>query len=287
MAGVPLAEYLRAQGKEVFFASLSFSDLKKAHGRRVGPYVLEILPGAGGDDSFFPERYLSEWYASRGLVVPLYCYEASGPPILLEIYQSLARELQLDTLILADGGTDILMRGDEPSLGTPLEDMCSLAAADMLELPYKFLINLGFGVDVFHEVCHAYVLEAVADLTPSGDFLGAFSLLPAMPEFQALRAAIDFIHERMPGRESIVMTSVVAAGEGKFGDYHPTERTRDSKLFLNPLMSMYWCFTVKGVAGRCLYLDYLKEKHGRWEVHRGICNFLGTIQPREWIQIPI
>ena len=80
---------------------------------------------------------------------------------------------------------------------------------------------------------------------------------------------------------------MVAAGQGEFGDHHPTPRTAGSKLFLNPLMSMYWCFQLEGVARRCLYLDYLKEKHGRWDVHRGIANFLGTIQPREWIHIPI
>jgi len=286
VAGVPLFEYLRAQGKEVFMASLSFSDLPKAKGRKVGYNVLEILPDSGGDEEYFPERYLSQWYADRNQQVPVYSYKASGPMVMVEIFQDLVKELQLDTLILVDGGTDILMRGDEPGLGTPLEDMCSLAAADMLELPHKFVLNLGFGIDTFHEVCHAYVLEAIADLTKTGDFLGAFSLLPGMPEFEALVQSVDYICGRMPGKESIVMTSVVAAGQGHFGDYHPTPRTEGSKLFINPLMSMYFCFKLEGLAKRCLYLDYLKDKYGRWEVHRGICNFLGTIEPREWISIP-
>ncbi|MBT9586458.1 DUF1152 domain-containing protein [bacterium] len=287
VAGLPLMEYLRGQGKTVFLASLSFSDLPKARGRKVGYNVLEVDQDSGGDDEYFPERYLSEWYAGRGLRVPVYSYKASGPMVMIDIYQDLVKELDLDTLILIDGGTDILMRGDEPSLGTPLEDMCSVAAADMLKLPHKFVVSLGFGIDVFHEVCHAYVLEAIADLMATGDFLGAFSLTPAMPEFQAMAEAVDYICQRMPGKESIVMTSVVAAGQGHFGDYHPTPRTEGSKLFLNPLMSMYFCFTLKGLAARCLYLDYLKDKYGRWEVHRGICNFLGTVDSREWVKIPL
>ena len=287
VAGLPLMEFLRGQGKEVFLASLSFSDLPKARGRKVGYNVLEVDSHSGGDDEYFPERYLSQWYADRGLRVPVYCYKASGPMVMIEIFQDLVKELQLDTLVLIDGGTDILMRGDEPSLGTPLEDMCSVAAADMLSLPHKFVVSLGFGIDVFHEVCHAYVLEAIADMTASGDFLGAFSLTPTMPEFQAMAEAVDYICERMPGKESIVMTSVVAAGQGRFGDFHPTPRTEGSRLFLNPLMSMYFCFTLDGVARRCLYLDYLKDKYGRWEVHRGICNFLGTVESREWVQIPL
>lgn len=280
-------DYLRAQGKEVFLASLSFSELTKSNARSFGHNVVEVVPDCGGDEEYFPERYLSEWYAQRGQPTSVYSYKAAGPMVLLEIFQELLKRLQYDTLILVDGGTDILMRGDEPALGTPLEDMCSLAAADMLEVPRKFVLNLGFGVDVFHEVCHYYVMEAVADLTTTGDFLGAFSLLPHMPEFQALEQALQFIHQRMPGRESIVMSSVVAAGQGKFGDHHPTPRTEGSTLFINALMSMYWCFRLEGLARRCLYLDYLKDKYGRWEVHRGICNFLSTVQSREWKQMPI
>lgn len=287
VAGLPLMEYLRGQGKDVFLASLSFSELKKATGRKVGSNVLEVLPDSTGDDEYFPERYLSQWFAERGDWVPVYSYAASGPMVMLENYRDLVRELNLDSLVLIDGGTDILMRGDEPSLGTPLEDMCSVAAADMLELPFKFVVSLGFGIDVFHEVCHAYVLEAIADMTPSGDFLGAFSLTPDMPEFQAMAEAVEYICKRMPGKESIVMTSVVAAGQGHFGDHHPTPRTEGSRLFLNPLMAMYFGFTLEGLARRCLYLDYLKDKYGRWEVHRGICNFLSTVESRPWIPIPL
>jgi hypothetical protein len=287
VAGLPLYEYLAAQGKQVWLASLSFSELPKAGGRKLGTYILEVDSHSGGDEDYFPERFLSQWFLEGGEQVPVYSYKAAGPMVMLEIFQDLVRELKLDTLVLVDGGTDILMRGDEPSMGTPMEDMCSLAAADMLDLRHKFVVSLGFGVDVFHEVCHHYVLEAIADLTRHGEYLGAISLTPDMPEFQAMEQAVDFICRRTPGKESIVMTSVVAAGQGKFGDFHPTERTSDSKLFLNPLMSMYFCFQLSGLARRCLVLDWLKDKYGRWEVHRGICNFLSTITPRDWKRLPL
>ena len=282
VAGLPLYEYLVAQGKQVWLASLSFSELTKARGRKLGSYIVEVDADSGGDGDYFPERYLSEWLARGGEHTPVYSYKAVGPMVMLEIYQRLVKEFQLDTLVLVDGGTDILMRGDEPAMGTPMEDMCSLAAADMLDLRHKFVVCLGFGVDVFHEVCHHYVLEAIADMNRHGEYLGAFSLTADMPEFQALVEAVDYICSRTPGKESIVMTSVVAAGQGCFGNFHPTDRTRDSKLFLNPLMSMYFCFQLRGLARRCLYLDYLKDK-----VHRGICNFLSTITPREWKRLPL
>jgi len=52
-------------------------------------------------------------------------------------------------------------------------------------------------------------------------------------------------------------------------------------------MSMYWCFEVDGVARRCLYLDYLLDTHTMWDVDRAINNFLYTIEPRPWMDIPL
>ena len=40
---------------------------------------------------------------------------------MLEVYEALVKELQVDAIILADGGTDSLMQGDEDGLGTPME----------------------------------------------------------------------------------------------------------------------------------------------------------------------
>jgi hypothetical protein len=202
------------------------------------------------------------------------------------VYVELKKELDYQALVLVDGGTDSLMRGDEPSLGSPAEDVTSIAAASMLEGVETYLVNLGFGVDYHHGVCDSYVLEAVADLTKSGDFLGAFSLLPSMPEFQAFCEATDYTNERMPQRASIVASSILAAGRGEFGDYHHTERVKGQELFINPLMAPYWCFRLKGVARRCLYLDYILNTHSRMDVHRALSNYLYTVTPREWKAYP-
>lgn len=41
---------------------------------------------------------------------------------------------------------------------------------------------------------------------------------------------------------SIVSGSIKAAIEGHYGDYQFTSRTSGSELWINPLMSIYWCF---------------------------------------------
>jgi len=93
--------------------------------------------------------------------------------------------LKLDTIIVADGGTDSLMRGDESGLGTPKEDMMTIGAVRGLKnVQKKFLLNLGFGVDCFHGVKHCHFLENVAAISKIGGFLGTFSLMPQMEEYK-------------------------------------------------------------------------------------------------------
>ena len=52
---------------------------------------------------------------------------------LREAYRALIAHHGIDAIVLVDGGTDILMRGDEAGLGTPEEDMLSLAAVAGLD----------------------------------------------------------------------------------------------------------------------------------------------------------
>jgi hypothetical protein len=178
--------------------------------------------------------------------------------------------LQVDTIVLVDGGTDSLMRGDEDQLGTPAEDMASIAAVDSLDpkqVPRKLLVCLGFGIDAFHGVCHAHVLEAAADLVRAGGYLGAFSLTEDMPEVRKFREATEYVLARTQSRPSIVLTSILSALEGRYGDHHSTDRTWGTELFINPLMSLYWCFRLEQVAKRILYLDEIRDISGYAELN--------------------
>jgi hypothetical protein len=62
-------------------------------------------------------------------------------------YRYLIERLSIDVVVLVDGGTDILLSGDESALGTPVEDITSLAAAAGLVVAVKLVTCLGFGVD--------------------------------------------------------------------------------------------------------------------------------------------
>jgi hypothetical protein len=195
-------------------------------------------------------------------------------------------ELSIDTIILIDGGIDSLLRGDEIGLGTPHEDVTSIAAVDELNLERKFLVCLGFGIE--RGISHAHFLENVADLIKKGGFLGTFSLLQEMPEVQKYRDASEYVFQQMPEKVSIISSSILSALAGNYGDYHVTPRTQGSKLWINPLMSLYWCFRFSEVAREIVYLEVIKQT----ETFTDILFLMEGVQSRmkhlrRWENIPI
>lgn len=77
-----------------------------------------------------------------------------------KIYKILAERLKLDAIVLVDGGTDSVMRGDEDGNGSPEEDMTTIAAMKKVPVQTKILACLGFGVDCFHGVRHSMLPRA-------------------------------------------------------------------------------------------------------------------------------
>lgn len=159
--------------------------------------------------------------------------------------------------MLVDGGTDILMRGDEAGLGTPEEDITSLAAVASLEVPTKLVCCLGFGIDAYHGVNHVQVLENLAALDRAGGYQAATPLRP-----------------------SIVNGQIAAASHGECGDVQFTRRTGGSSLFVNPLMAIYFTVELGALARRCLYLDRLANTVGMRQVSMRIEEFRNEFTPR-------
>ncbi|NES24174.1 MAG: DUF1152 domain-containing protein [Symploca sp. SIO3E6] len=285
--GLPLYFGLKALGKTVYLANLSFSYLPD-EGARLSPSLLKVTADTLRRHNYFPEQYLATWFRQQGEETPIYCFERTGFKPLLASYQALVKELAVDTVILIDGGTDSLMRGDEIGLGTPHEDVASIAAVDEVAVARKLLVCLGFGIDHYHGVCHAHFLEGVAELIKSGSFLGMFSLLQEMPEVQQYREASEYVFCQMPEHISIVSSSILSALAGHYGDYHVTPRTQGSKLWINPLMSVYWCFRLPEVAQRIIYLDAIKQTNN----YSDVLFLMEGIQSRRknvrgWEDIPV
>lgn len=290
MSGLPLAFALRRLGKTVHLANLTFSYLGATEARQLAPHLYVVEASTSSTERYFPEKHLAAWLAAHGHDDRVHCFEKTGVATMRDAYRALATSLEVDTVILVDGGTDILMSGDEAGLGTPAEDITSLLAADALEgIARKLVVAVGFGVDAFHGVAHADFLENVAALAREGGYLGAFSLHAGVPEVDAWLDAVSYVQARTPGRESIVCASIADAVLGHFGDHRSVPRTReaDKPLFINPLMSLVWAFDLGALAKRCLYREHVRSTATIFEVHAAIEAFRRETKVRSRRALPM
>jgi hypothetical protein len=260
-AALPLALALAQRGAEVFFASLSFTDLY-ALGLDVwlDQDVAAIRPDTpSAFDGYFPERTLARWLQRHGYPATVYAFPKTGVQPLRAAYRTLIEHTRAQAVVLVDGGTDLLLRGDESGLGTPEEDMASLAAVHGIDGIVKLAASLGFGIDAYHGVNHAHVLENIAALERDGGYLGAFSIPRASAPGALYLDAVADAHAATATHPSIVHGQIAAAIRGQFGNVQFTDRTRGSDLFVNPLMGMYFTFDLDALAARNLYLDRIEH----------------------------
>lgn len=265
--GLPLAVALEGLGKTVRLANLSFGDLgRTALDDWLAPGVAAVHPETEGNDDYFPERTLARWLASTDREPIVYAFPKSGVRPLRAAYRYLIDHLGVDALVLIDGGTDILLRGDEAGLGTPHEDMTSLAAVAGLDDITRLVVSVGFGIDAYHGVCHAHVLENLAALQRKNAFLGALSIPLDSPEGAAYLSAVNYCLTETPLRPSIVHSQIADALCGKFGDTHATDRTCGTALFVNPLMAMYLAVDLPALARSVGYLSLLEQTDDAYQV---------------------
>jgi hypothetical protein len=266
-AGLPLAIALRHAGIDVYLANLSFAQLELLDSDVwTAENVAAVTPDTAGLDDYFPERALARWLAAHDLPSTVYAFPKVGVQPLRTAYRYLIEYLGVDALVLVDGGTDLLLRGDETGLGTPVEDITSLAAVAGLDLPVKLVTCLGFGIDAYHGVNHTQVLENLAALDRDGGYLGALSIPGDSQEAILYRDAVAHAQTATPMRPSIVNGQIAAATRGAFGDVQFTRRTSGSSLFVNPLMAIYFTVDLDKLAARCLYLDRIVSTHGMRQV---------------------
>lgn len=254
---IPLYLALRERGAEVHLGNLTFANLSRSEQLAEALHVVRASDDVSSE--YAPEHHLTRWLDERGIDAPVYGFGRVGVRPLTRAYAELCARLSLDAIVLVDGGTDALMRGDEFHLATPEEDVASILAASKTNVSRKALMCTAFGVDSFHGICHAQFLENVAELSREGAYLGAFSFDAALPEVQAYLEAVKDLCARQPRQESVVNTSMASAIEGHYGDHHRSHRTAGSKLWISPLMALAWCFELGAVASRIQYRDLIAD----------------------------
>lgn len=263
-AGLPIYFTLKDMGKTVHLANFSFTDFPLAEIVGTLDVVIEtLLAGAvgklGRDIFYYPEGYLAQWFAEQGEDVPVWMFARMGVVPLRKCYETLVEKLNLDAIILVDGGVDSLMRGNEEGMGTILEDSISLAAVEGLDVPVKLLASIGFGTEVEEAVCHYHALDNMAALIKMGAFRGSCALAPQMWAFQQYERACRYVWEQPNHSKSHISTRIIPAANGEFGGHQMYPDDGHYGGFISPLMALYWFFDATAVAQRNLIIDLIRE----------------------------
>ncbi|SSY70780.1 DUF1152 domain-containing protein [Alysiella crassa] len=273
ITAIPLYFYLKSLGKEVVLANLSFTDLANSNCEMVLPDCY-LIDGKAKNLAYFPEKLLRDWLKQQNEQPMIYAFRNSvGVQPLRQIYQYLKKQHCIDTLVLADGGTDSLMFGDELGVATIVEDSLSILASAKAGFNRAYLMAVGFGVEKFHGLDHYPCLQNIATLTKKGAYLGAFSLTPDMAEGQKY---LDFLayEKQNAQRNSIVNHSIANAMCGEFGDYHSLAQTKGSEQFINPFMPLYWHFELQAIAQEIVFADKVEHSqtlqafYDEYEIYR-------------------
>ena len=119
--GLPLYFWLKKAGKSVHLANLSSGALGFCDAENPVSALWRITPKTAAT-KYSPEMHLSAWLTERFGETPVFAIAPSGARPVSAAYEWLARTLKPDAIVLVDGGTDSLMRGDEAGLATPEGD---------------------------------------------------------------------------------------------------------------------------------------------------------------------
>ncbi|HET9221957.1 MAG TPA: DUF1152 domain-containing protein, partial [Roseiflexaceae bacterium] len=236
---------------------------------------------------YFPELYLAQWFhTSQQESISIWAFHKTGVQPLQANYQRLIEHLQIDTILLIDGGIDSLSRGNEAEPGTFVEDTVSMAAlADLPSEITRILVCIGFGAE--REITHAHILENLADLARRGAFLGACALTNAMPEYRAYEDAVMAVHQQPFQDPSVINASIVSAVRGEYGNYHLTEKTHGSRLWISPLMTLYWFFDFPVVVAQHAILPAVKKTISFQDAIRKALAARQTLNIRRTSPIPL
>ncbi|MEO8397765.1 MAG: DUF1152 domain-containing protein [Chloroflexota bacterium] len=286
--GLPIYFELQRRGINVHLANYSFSNIETLKkGIRLTDTLVGVTTEIDGHFVYFPELYLTQWFKAKyNADVPIWCFHKTGVRPLLENYQELVDFLKLDGIILIDGGVDSLMRGDEYEVGTIIEDSISLiVVGDLKDVPVRLIACIGFGAE--RDMAYEQVLGNIATLAKTDAFLGSCSLMKQMEVYQDYESAVLTVQGQPHQDASVINSSIISAVRGEFANHHLTDKTAGSRLWISPLMPIYWFFDLPPVARRTLLYSALRYTDTFQDAWRAMLQFLQKTPKRRPSRIPL
>jgi hypothetical protein len=290
VAALPIGLALEKAGHEVVYSSFSFSSVPLAEKIKWITDKLMLVDGesALAKSRYFPEKYLCEWYhQKKGIPQRVYCYSVSSISDLTEIFDHIKNIEMIDYHFVVDGGSDGILRGDEFDLGTPDIDATSVIAASKSTIERGYYVLTAFGTEGANKsVRHAEVLERMSELICTDDMAGVSSILNDVEIKDDFLDAVSFIFARN-GDPSTIVGSMTESLKGKCGDRSFNWKTVLAPVWVSPLTSLLWFFSITGVADNKLYYDDILEAKEVFEIDRIISRFWSSHRTHMRKDIPI
>ena len=284
LGAIPLAHQLRARGVAVELASFSFSYLNALDAPRdeQHPNLYAVGGAAAIEAAYCPEAWLARWLDEElGGAHVVWSFEKTGVRPLARAYQALVDRLSIDAIILVDGGIDAALRGDETSLGTPAEDLTSLAAVTAVPDVPIVLACVGLSSELRDGIAHAQFFERISELSRESAYLGASALVAGTAACDAYVRAVEYVFAgQMHQKRSHVHSVITRALAGEFGAKAP-------HVWLSPLASMFWYFDARAVARTHVFLDDLRGTESIWDVAQLITALRDQMDIRGHAPIPL
>jgi hypothetical protein len=160
-----------------------------AGGEQIAPGVLVAGPETRVTDRdvFFGESRMSAYLREPTLLVTI----DAGPEAIAAGLADALSHLEADLILFVDVGGDVLARGDEPGLRSPLCDAVMLAAAEHLARAGLPVLLGIFGIGCDAELTNEEVLDRVALVAAAGGLAGVRGLTE--PVAARLEGAIEHV----------------------------------------------------------------------------------------------
>jgi hypothetical protein len=138
-------------------------------------------------DVFFAESRMAQFLGEPTVLIDV----SGGAGAVASGLAQAVDHLGCDLVVFVDVGGDVLARGDEPGLRSPLCDAVMLAAAGRLAEQGRPVLGALFGVGCDAELTPAEVLGRLAQVAGAGGLPGARGLTP--PVADRLEQAMDLV----------------------------------------------------------------------------------------------
>jgi hypothetical protein len=236
VGAVPTARFLERHGVETVLGGIPWE--RSIVDPTPGPYPLDRLENleivsetvglatgeTRSDDGVeFAESRVAAHYGEPVAMLDI----TGGPAAVATGVETAATRLDVDHVVGVDAGGDVLARGGEPGLRSPIADSVSLAALDGADIPTTLGVY-GWGSD--GELGPDELDGALAAVAARGGLLGAWGLTsPVCAELEALFETVPTEASRLP----------VEAARGELGDREIRDGTRSLRLTAASTVTFY------------------------------------------------